>query len=192
MNCDELCLIVMNCNELWWTLMSCDELWWTFLRRIWFIWFHQVFIEFSWKLLPKESQKLMSGGIVFSHFSRPVLLCWFYVEFGSLLAPFGPFGLPLAPFWLHLARFWLPFGAPGLTFAHPCAQFSHLGGPLASFFIFVCIFDWNRMQNLIIWRYPLKSRLLIKQIAYSLRHGILSSIRIISKAEASCPPRAFR
>ena len=97
----------------------------------------------------------------------------FWSPFGPLLSlfwlPSAHCCLPLAPFCLHLARFWLPFNALGLTFADPCAQFSHFGGLLASFFIFVCIFDWNRMQNLILWKCSLKSRLLIKQIAYSQR-----------------------
>jgi len=73
----------------------------------------------------------------------------FYVDFMLNLAHFWIplthililFGSLLAPFWLHLARLWLPFGALGRTFAHPCSQFSHFGGVLASFFIFVCIFD---------------------------------------------------
>ena len=77
-------------------------------------------------------------------FRRLILGCILIVPWltlGSFGLPLPHFWFPLAPFWLHLARFWLRFGALGLTFADPCAQFSHFGGLLASFFIFVCIFD---------------------------------------------------
>ena len=76
----------------------------------------------------------------------------FYVELGSLLAhfcpPLGPFGSLLAPFGSVLPHFWHPlahFWCPWLTFAHPGGRFSQFWGLLASFFIFVGIFDDNLM-----------------------------------------------
>ena len=53
--------------------------------------------------------------VFFSSFSRPYLLDAFYVEFGSLWAPFWR---PLAHFGVPLAHFWLTFGALWFTFAH--------------------------------------------------------------------------
>ena len=81
---------------------------------------------------------------IFAPFSRPCLLCWFYVEFGWLLAPFGillahfwsplaHFWLPLAHFWPPLAPFWLTFGVPWLTFGALSFTFAH---PVLNFLTF--------------------------------------------------------
>ena len=74
-----------------------------------------LFIDFWWKRLPKcshfiltWSQKAHGAESFLAPFSRPCLLCWFYVEFGSLWAPFW---LPLAHFWLPFGSLWLPFGS---------------------------------------------------------------------------------
>ena len=66
------------------------------------------FIDFWWKRLPKWSQNFFPRIPFFAPFSRPCLLCWFCVEFGSLLAHFW---LPLAHFWLPFGSLWLPFGS---------------------------------------------------------------------------------
>ena len=75
------------------------------------------FIDFLWKMALKMVRQNPGGEAFFSSFSRPCLLCCFYVELGSLLAPFwrplAHFGLPLAHFW---CPFWLTFGALWLTF----------------------------------------------------------------------------
>ena len=90
-------------------------------------------------------------GSLFAILSFMLILCWLWLTFGSLLPPLGSplvhFWLPLAPFWLTLGTLWLTFGALGLTFGAPVARFSHFWCLLASFFIFVHIFEENRMQN---------------------------------------------
>ena len=62
------------------------------------------------------------GEAFFSSFSRPYLLYAFYVEFGSLLAPFwrplAHFGLPLAPFWFTFGSLLVPFGSLLVPWAH--------------------------------------------------------------------------
>ena len=98
------------------------------------------FIDFSWKWLPKRSQKASRGSSKIHTFRDllfyldfMLILCWFYVDFGSLWAPFL---VPLAPFWLTFGVPWLTFGALSFTFAHPgihfltfavsCPHFSYL------------------------------------------------------------------
>ena len=87
------------------------------------------FIDFWWKWLPKWSQNLVWRTPFFPPFSRPSLLCWFYVEFGSLWAPFW---LPLAHFWLPLAPFWLPFGSLWLPFGSLLVSLGSLLVPFPS------------------------------------------------------------
>jgi len=57
----------------------------------------------------------------------------FYVEFGSLLAPFwrplAHFGLPLAHFWLTFGALWLTFGALGSLLAILALDFLVFGVP---------------------------------------------------------------
>ena len=74
---------------------------------------YRFFIEFWWKRVPKWGQNLVWQTPFFGPFSRPCLLCWFYVEFGSLWPPIGH---PLAHFWLPLVHFWFPFGSLWLSF----------------------------------------------------------------------------
>jgi len=90
-------------------------------------------------------------------FSWPCLLCWNYVDFSSLWAPFW---LPLAPFRFTFgalghtfSAIWLTFGTPGLTFGDPGARFSHFWCPLASFFIFLYMF----IENLMCFLFVLKN-----------------------------------
>ena len=70
---------------------------------------------------------------IFVAFSRPCLLCCFYVELGSLLAPFwrplAHFGLPLAHFWLTFGALWLTFGALGSPLAILALDFLAFGAP---------------------------------------------------------------
>jgi len=133
-------------------------------------------IHFSWKWLPKwtildypglpkidtfrDPAFYIDFMLDLAHFWLPLTHLW--VPVGSLLVPFGsllpPFGSLLAPFWCSWAHFGSPLGS----------IFTFWGSP-GSIFIYVCIFVWNRMQNLILWKCSLKSWLLIKQIAYSQR-----------------------
>ena len=68
-----------------------------------------------------------------SLFRQPYLLYAFYVEFGSLLAPFwrplAHFGLPLAHFWLTFGALWLTFGALGSLLAILALDFLAFGAP---------------------------------------------------------------
>ena len=99
------------------------------------------FIDFWWKMGLEMVRQKSGPEAFFSSFSRPCLLCSFYVEFGSPWAPFGVlsahfwrplahfwpplahFWLPLAPFWLTFGVSWLTFGALSFTFAHPGIHF---------------------------------------------------------------------
>ena len=58
-------------------------------------------------------------------FSWPCLLCWFYVELGSLLAHF----------WLPFGSLWLPFGALWLTFGALWPPLGSLLAPLGSLLV---------------------------------------------------------
>ena len=72
----------------------------------------------------------LNFGTLFDHFGT------LWVRFGSLLVSFG--------------ALWLPFGLLGLTFGDPGARFSHFRKALASFFIFLCIFDGNIMRKYVL------------------------------------------
>ena len=94
-------------------------------------------------MAPKSHPFHLDAESLFAPFSRPCLLCWFYVEFGSLWAhfwlPLAHFWLPLASFWRHLASFWHPlphfwpiwdsfwltFGVVWLTFNISWSLFSY-------------------------------------------------------------------
>ena len=90
------------------------------------------FIVFWWKRVPKWGQNLVLQTPFFGPFSRPCLLCWFYVEFGSLWPPIGH---PLAHFWLPLAPFWFPFGSLWLSFASLLGSLGSLWVPFPSFLL---------------------------------------------------------
>ena len=88
------------------------------------------------KLSGADDQKT----ILFETFSFMSILCCFYVDFGSLWAPFwrplARFGVPLAHFWLTLgsllAHFWCPwltFGALGSLLAILALDFLAFGAP---------------------------------------------------------------
>ena len=129
---------------------------WLFRYRFSHRFFHRFFIENGSKMALPRNTCGVTFSDLFATFSRPCLLCWFYVELGSLLAPFwlplapfwhplAHFGRPSAPFWLTFGVPWLTFGALGLTFGAPVARCSHFWCLLASFFILVYIFEENRM-----------------------------------------------
>ena len=134
-----------------------------------------IFIENGSQNGPADRWDLLLFGSLFATFSRSWILCWFYVELGSLLAPFW---VPLAPFWLTFGALRLTFGALGLTFGAPVARCSHFWCLLASFLIFVYIFEENHTQNHIFRKLLLWIRLLLNQTAISQRmsHALLSFV----------------
>ena len=91
------------------------------------------FIVFWWKWLPKWTKTSWGGRPKsirwwpFSHLFRDLV---FYVEFGSLWAPFW---FPLAHFWLPLVNFWLPLAPFGSLLAHSGSLLAHFWCPLAHF-----------------------------------------------------------
>ena len=80
------------------------------------------FIDFWWKIASKMVRRNLRPEAFCSSFSPPCHLCSFYVEFGSLLAPFwhplAHFGLPLAHFWLTFGSLLVPFGSLLVPWAH--------------------------------------------------------------------------
>jgi len=112
------------------------------------------------------------------YFSRPSLLCWFYVEFGSLWVPFW---LPLGHFWLPLAHFWLPLAPFGSLLAHFWCPLAHFWCPFPSLLLTqgsifslllypVVIFriSWNFP-----WKYRAKSDSYIISFAFFKRLWLL-------------------
>ena len=112
------------------------------------------------------------------YFSRPSLLCWFYVEFCSLWVPFW---LPLGHFWLPLAHFWLPLAPFGSLLAHFWCPLAHFWCPFPSLLLTqgsifslllypVVIFriSWNFP-----WKYRAKSDSYIISFAFFKRLWLL-------------------
>ena len=64
-------------------------------------------IDFSWKMIPKPSQKASGAGDILATFSRPFPKVDFLMHFGC---PLAHFWLPLGALWHPLAHFWHPFG----------------------------------------------------------------------------------
>ena len=106
------------------------------------------FIDFWLKRIPKWDQNLVWQTPFFGPFSRPCLLCWFYVEFGSLWAHFW---LPLAHFWLPLGPFWLTFGIPWLTFAALSFTLAHPGINFLTFAVSCRHFSYLFECSMKIW-----------------------------------------
>lgn len=104
-----------------------------------FTWvFYRFFVIFGPKMGPKNSTCGHTFSIIKSTFSENRFLDAFWSLFGALLAPCWSL---LAPFWLTFGVLGLTFGAFRFTFGDPGAQCSHFWCLLASFFIFLCIFD---------------------------------------------------
>ena len=132
------------------------------------------FIDFWWKMTSKMVRGNLRPEAFFSSFSRPCLLCSFYVELGSLLAPFWR---PLAHFGLPFAHFGLPFGSllvslgsllvpfPSLLLTQG-SIFSLLLYPVLIFHLFLN-FPWNIVQNLILKSFSLKITFSVNQIVFS-------------------------
>ena len=120
------------------------------------------FIDFWWKMVPKMDQNLLARTPLFPsflrpfpkvdflmHFGRPLAHLW--LPFGSPWLPFGSLWLTLGSLWLTFGSLWLPVGsllAPaGSLLAHFWRLLAHFSCLLVTFFVFLCIFDENDVQN---------------------------------------------
>ena len=99
---------------------------WLFRHRFSHRFFHWFFMDFGPKWLPKSLPGVPPFRILFASFSRPCLLCWFYVDFGHHLAHFW---LQFAPFWHPLVPVWHTFSTSnfviidfGTHFWHNCGS----------------------------------------------------------------------
>ena len=122
-------------------------------------------------MAPKWSQNLVGRTTKKPYFSRPFHLCWFYVEFGSLLPPFWR---PLAHFGFPFAHFGLPFGSLLVSLGSLLVPFPSLLLTLGSIFSLllypVVIFriSWNFP-----WKYRAKSNSYIISFAFFKRLWLL-------------------
>ena len=107
----------------------------------------------------------------FSSFSRLYLLYAFYIEFGSLLAPFWR---PLAHFGLPLAHFGLPFGSLLVSLGSLLVPFPSLlltQGSIFSLLLYpvvIFLISWNFP-----WKYRAKSDSYIISFAFFKRLWLL-------------------
>ena len=106
---------------------------WLFRHRFSHRFVHWFLMENGSQMEPKSTWGGELFGTLFATFSFMLILCWFYVEFGSPWAPFwcplAPFGLPLAHFWLTFGALWLTFGALGSLLAILALDFLAFGAP---------------------------------------------------------------